>query len=278
VAANIQSVTDDAIKSNSQNTVDTALAANIQSVTDDAIKSNSQNTVDTALAANIQSVTDDAIKSNSQKTVDTALAANIQSIPVDPLSDSKSADKDPSVRPSSSDSTADKLPNHELLGSTLAQAPALKMVDPKAVLDLQSQIDKVHSNLDKLSPAKTPKAPVSAFASLVLETRLPANNQLKQKPASSLPQATQVASLPIFEKNLQPLADEPLRSGEPARDKTASIQNKASENKPARPSKEAVESVAPLASQTPATDKTVPVNVDTTMLSNLTHAMMYGGM
>lgn len=248
---------------------------NIQKANSSHFESNLQSVVDAAATANIQSVTDDAIKSNSQKAVDTALADNIQSIPVDSLSDSKVADKDPVVRPSSSNSSADKLPNHELLGSALAQAPVLKMIDPKAVLDLQSQIDKVHLNLDKLSPAKTPKAPVSAFASLVLETRLPANNQLKQKPASSLPQATQVASLPIFEKNLQLLADETLRSVAPVRDKTASIQNKAYENKSARPSMEAVESAPPLASQTPATDKAEAVNVDATMLSNLTRAVHY---
>jgi uncharacterized tellurite resistance protein B-like protein len=275
VKDNIQKANSSHFESNLQSVVDAAATSNIQSVTDKAIKSHSQKVADAVSTANIQSVTDDAIKSNSQKAVDTALAANIQSIPVDSLSDSKVADKDPAVRPSSSDSSADKLPNHELLGSTLIQVPALKMVDPKAVQDLQSQIDKVHLNLDKLSPAKTPKAPVSAFASLVLETRLPANNQLKQKPASSLPQATQVASLPIFEKNLQPLADEPLHSGNPVHDKTASSQNKAYENKSARPSKEAVESVTPLAFQTPATDKAESFNVDTTMLSNLTRAVHY---
>lgn len=272
---NIQKANSSHFEPNLQSVVDAAATSNIQSVTNDAIKSHSQKVADAVTTANIQSVTDDAIKSNSQKAVDTALADNIQSIPVDSLSDSKVADKNPAAHPSSSDSSADKLPNHELLGSTLIQVPALKMVDPKAVQDLQSQIDKVHLNLNKLSPAKTPKAPVSAFASLVLETRLPANNQLKQKPASSLLQATQIASLPIFEKNLQPLADEPLRSEDPVRDKTASIQNKAYENKSARPSKEAIESGPPLASQTPATDKAEAVNVDTTMLSNLTRAVHY---
>ena len=94
------------------------------------------------------------------------------------------------------------------------------MVDPKSVQDLQTQIDKVHTNLDRLSPSKSksPNTAVSGFASLVLETRLPANHQLKQQPSTSLVQAVNTVPLPlplplplpVFEIHIQPVAIEQL--------------------------------------------------------------------
>ena len=149
---------------------------------------------------------------------------------------------------SQADLPKDKLPNRQQLGSTIAQASALKLVDPQALEDLQSQIDKVHSNLDKLAPATLPKAPPFAFASLVLETRLPPNHQLRQKPSVSLPEASQAIALPAFEKNLQSLADEQLRSSDSAPPKATD---------PGNTAKIPSEKIAN----------------DTTMLSNLTQAI-----
>jgi hypothetical protein len=167
----------------------------------------------------------------------------------------------------------DKQPNHEFLGAALAYAPALKMVDPKSVQDLQFQIDKVHSNLDKLSPAKTPKAPVSAFASLVLETRLPANNQLKQKPSSSLPQVTPAVSLPDFGKNLQPLADQQTNSVDAAPPKTAIGTNISSEKISSATSNDVIALTASVASTMPISGKPEAIDSHPTMLSNLTQSI-----
>ena len=272
VAANIQQVGDDAIKSNPQKLADAAVAANIQQVGDDAIKSNQQKLAGAAVAANIQQVDDDAIKTNSQKLAGmaapvntqllapasdsanpqaipaTVVAANIQSLPSEALTQQKGNAADRAGMLSQADLPKDKLPNRQQLGSTIAQASALKLVDPQALEDLQSQIDKVHSNLDKLAPATLPKAPPFAFASLVLETRLPPNHQLRQKPSVSLPEASQAIALPAFEKNLQSLADEQLRSSDSAPPKATD---------PGNTAKVPSEKIAN----------------DTTMLSNLTQAI-----
>ena len=272
VAANIQQVDDDAIKSNQQKLADAAVAANIQQVGDDAIKSNQQKLADAAVAANIQQVGDDAIKSNSQKLAgiaasgntqllapasesanqqaipSTGIPANIQSLPSEALTHQKGNAADLAGKVSQADLPKDKFSNRQQSGSTILQASALKLVDPQAMEDLQSQIDKVHSNLDKLVPATPAKAPPSAFASLVLETRLPPNHQLRQKPSVSLPEASQAIALPAFEKNLQSLADEQLRSSD----------------------------LAPPKATDPGNTAKIPsekIANDTTMLSNLTQAI-----
>ena len=269
---NIQQVDDEAIKSNPQKLAGAAVAANIQQVGDDAIKSNQQKLAGAAVAANIQQVDDDAIKTNSQKLAGiaapvntqllalasdsanpqaipaTVVAANIQSLPSEALTQQKGNAADRAGMLSQADLPKDKLPNRQQLGSTIAQASALKLVDPQALEDLQSQIDKVHSNLDKLAPATLPKAPPCAFASLVLETRLPPNHQLRQKPSVSLPEASQAIALPAFEKNLQSLADEQLRSSDSAPPKATD---------PGNTAKIPSEKIAN----------------DTTMLSNLTQAI-----
>ena len=272
VAANIQQVGDDAIKSKPQKLADAAVAANIQQVGDDAIKSNQQKLAGAAVAANIQQVDDDAIKTNSQKLAGiaapvntqllapasdsanpqaipaTIVTANIQSLPSEALTQQKGNAADRAGMLSQADLPKEKLPNRQQLGSTIAQASALKLVDPQALEDLQSQIDKVHSNLDKLAPATLPKAPPFAFASLVLETRLPPNHQLRQKPSVSLPEASQAIAPPAFEKNLQSLADEQLRSSDSAPPKATD---------PGNTAKVPSEKIAN----------------DTTMLSNLTQAI-----
>ena len=272
VKDNIQQADANGVNSNQQKLTDAAVAANIQQVGDDAIKSNQQKLADAAVAANIQQVGDDAIKSNSQKlagigaSVNTqllapvsenanqqalpsmGLSANIQPLPSEALTQQKDSASDRAGKLFQADLPKDKFSKRQQLGSTIAQPPALKFVDPQSVQDLQIQIDKVHLNLDKLSPATPPKAPPSAFATLILETRLPANNQLRQKPSINLPEATQAVALPFLEKNLQSLADDPVKSSDAALPKATGAGNAA---------------VIPSGK----------IASDTTMLSNLTQAI-----
>ena len=248
VAANIQQVDDDAIKSNPQKLAGDAVAANIQQVGDDAIKTNAQKLAGIAASVNTQLLAPASDSANPQAIPATVVAANIQSLPSEALTQQKGNAADRAGMLSQADLPKDKLPNRQQLGSTIAQASALKLVDPQALEDLQSQIDKVHSNLDKLAPATLPKAPPFAFASLVLETRLPPNHQLRQKPSVSLPEASQAIAPPAFEKNLQSLADEQLRSSDSAPPKATD---------PGNTAKVPSEKIAN----------------DTTMLSNLTQAI-----
>ena len=248
VKDNIQQVDDDAIKSNQQKLADAAVAANIQQVGDDAIKTNSQKLAGIAALVNTQLLAPASDSANPQAIPATVVAANIQSLPSEALTQQKGNAADRAGMLSQADLPKDKLPNRQQLGSTIAQASALKLVDPQALEDLQSQIDKVHSNLDKLAPATLPKAPPFAFASLVLETRLPPNHQLRQKPSVSLPEASQAIAPPAFEKNLQSLADEQLRSSDSAPPKATD---------PGNTAKIPSEKIAN----------------DTTMLSNLTQAI-----
>ena len=251
VKDNIQQVDDEAIKSNPQKLAGAAVAANIQQVDDDAIKTNSQKLAGIAASVNTQLLAPASDSANPQAIPATVGAVNIQSLPSVALTQQKGNAADRAGMLSQADLPKDKLPNRQQLGSTIAQASALKLVDPQALEDLQSQIDKVHSNLDKLVPATpaTPaKAPPSAFASLVLETRLPPNHQLRQKPSVSLPEASQAIALPAFEKNLQSLADEQLRSSDSAPPKATD---------PGNTAKVPSEKIAN----------------DTTMLSNLTQAI-----
>ena len=248
MAANIQQVGDDAIKSNQQKLAGAAVAANIQQVHDDAIKTNSQKLAGIAAPVNTQLLAPASDSANPQAIPATVVTANIQSLPSEALTQQKGNAADRAGMLSQADLPKEKLPNRQQLGSTIAQASALKLVDPQALEDLQSQIDKVHSNLDKLAPATLPKAPPFAFASLVLETRLPPNHQLRQKPSVSLPEASQAIALPAFEKNLQSLADEQLRSSDSAPPKATD---------PGNTAKIPSEKIAN----------------DTTMLSNLTQAI-----
>jgi len=228
VAANIQQVDDDAIKSNQQKLADAAVAANIQQVGDDAIKSNSQKLAGIAASGNTQLLAPASESANQQAIPSTGIPAIIQSLPSEALTHQKGNAADLAGKVSQADLPKDKFSNRQQSGSTIAQASALKLVDPQALEDLQSQIDKVHSNLDKLVPATpaTPaKAPPSAFASLVLETRLPPNHQLRQKPSASLPEASQANAPPVFEKNLQSLADEQLKSSDAAPPKATDAGN-----------------------------------------------------
>jgi uncharacterized tellurite resistance protein B-like protein len=248
VAANIQQVDDDAIKSNPQKLAGDAVAANIQQVGDDAIKTNAQKLAGIAAPVNTQLLAPASDSANPQAIPATVVTANIQSLPSEALTQQKGNAADRAGMLSQADLPKEKLPNRQQLGSTIAQASALKLVDPQALEDLQSQIDKVHSNLDKLAPATLPKAPPFAFASLVLETRLPPNHQLRQKPSVSLPEASQAIAPPAFEKNLQSLADEQLRSSDSAPPKATD---------PGNTAKVPSEKIAN----------------DTTMLSNLTQAI-----
>jgi uncharacterized tellurite resistance protein B-like protein len=234
IVANIQQTSDDTLKDNKQKLASAAQVANIQQANDEALKDNKQKLASAAEAANIQQANDEALKDNKQRLASASEAANVQQIkPVAELANKQAAPdaallSSRHVLPSqplsvpqgkhagqTQDRSATHTPQVTLQepnkpGTTLVQAALLKMVDPKSVQALQTQIDKVHTHLDKLSPSQTPKTAVSGFASLVLETRLPANNQLKQKPSTSLVQAANTLVLPAFEKNLQPLADEPL--------------------------------------------------------------------
>ena len=248
VKDNIQQVDDEAIKSNPQKLAGAAVAANIQQVGDDAIKTNSQKLAGIAALVNTQLLAPASDSANPQAIPATVVTANIQSLPSEALTQQKGNAADRAGMLSQAELPKDKLPNRQQLGSTIAQASALKLVDPQALEDLQSQIDKVHSNLDKLAPATLPKAPPFAFASLVLETRLPPNHQLRQKPSVSLPEASQAIALPAFEKNLQSLADEQLRSSD----------------------------LAPPKATDPGNTAKIPsekIANDTTMLSNLTQAI-----
>jgi hypothetical protein len=224
-AANIQQVDDDAIKSNQQKLADAAVAANFQQVGDDAIKSNSQKLAGIAASGNTQLLAPASESANQQAIPSTGIPANIQSLPSEALTHQKGNAADLAGKVSQADLPKDKFSNRQQSGSTILQASALKLVDPQALEDLQSQIDKVHSNLDKLVPATPAKAPPSAFASLVLETRLPPNHQLRQKPSASLPEASQANAPPVFEKNLQSLADEQLKSSDAAAPKATDAGN-----------------------------------------------------
>ena len=212
IAPNIQQVNDEALKDNKQKLPGAVEAANIQQVNDEALKDNKQKLPGAAETANIQQINDEALKDNKQKLNVAGLLSPDHSLPSSALSDKYNKKSDQVVDKPLTVNTQDKLNHSQKIGVTIAQAPALKMVDPKSVQDLQTQIDKVHTNLDRLSPSKSksPNTAVSGFASLVLETRLPANNQLKQQPSTSLVQAVNTVPLPVFEIHIQPVAIEPL--------------------------------------------------------------------
>ena len=171
VKDNIQQVDANGVNSNQQKLAGAAVAANIQQVDDDAIKTNAQKLAGIAASVNTQLLAPASDSANPQAIPATVVAANIQSLPSEALTQQKGNAADRAGMLSQAELPKDKLPNRQQLGSTIAQASALKLVDPQALEDLQSQIDKVHSNLDKLAPATLPKAPPFAFASLVLETR-----------------------------------------------------------------------------------------------------------
>ena len=218
-----------------------------------------------------------ASESANQQTISaTGLSANIQSLPSEVLTHQKVHSADRADQLSKADVPKDKLSKHQLLGSTVAQTSALKLVDPQSLQDLQTHIDKVHSNLDKLAPSVPSKTFSSAFASLVLETRLPTNHQLRQKPSDNLPEASQATVLPAFEKNLQSLADEPLKSSDATPPHAADELNKAmiaSEKIASDVSAAPVIFNALVNSEMAATAKPEAIKNDTTMLSNLTHAI-----
>lgn len=207
---NVQKVDVKGINPNQANVSEVGIVANIQQTSDDTLKDNKQKLASAAEAANVQQIKPVAELANKQAAPDAALVPSRHVLPSQPLSVPQGKHAGQTQDRSATHTPQVTLQEPNKPGTTLVQAALLKMVDPKSVQALQTQIDKVHTHLDKLSPSQTPKTAVSGFASLVLETRLPANNQLKQKPSTSLVQAANTLVLPAFEKNLQPLADEPL--------------------------------------------------------------------
>ncbi len=276
VKDNIQQADVNGVKSNQQKLADAAVAANIQQVGDEAIKSNSQKLDGIAASVNTQLLAPASENANQQTISATVLSANIQPLPSEVLTHQKGHPADRADQLPQADMPKDKLSNHQLLGSTVAQISALKLVDPQSLQDLQTHIDKVHSNLDKLASSVSSKTFSSAFASLVLETRLPTNHQLRQKPSDNLPEASQATVLPAFEKNLQSLADEPLKSSDATPPHAADELNKAmitSEKIASDVSAAPVIFNALVNSEMAATAKPEAIKNDTTMLSNLTHAI-----
>jgi len=147
------------------------VATNIQQIEISAESANRQKTVADALTANIQQIEASAAISNRQKVGALMPVTNKQSGGVDKLTsqtlalDTSSIDFNTDFVSLSQSSKASDIPVIK------SEDHKLKLIDAQLVLNLQSKIALVHSNLDKLVPIKLHKV-LSSIASTSVYSNL----------------------------------------------------------------------------------------------------------
>ena len=175
---NIQRAQENNIVSENLNLDAENVATNIQQIEISAESANRQKTVADALTANIQQIEASAAISNRQKVGALMPVTNKQSGGFDKLTsqtlalDTSSIDFNTDFVALSQSSKASDIPVIK------SEDHKLKLIDAQLVLNLQSKIALVHSNLDKLVPIKLHKV-LSSIASTSV------HSNLKQVPFSA---------------------------------------------------------------------------------------------
>ena len=170
--------------------------ANIQQIGVSAQADNRQKTSATKPNINKQQLEKQDQSVNRQAAADSDIVDHSTSVNKSVLIDKRSAVDQPSINDTFSRGTAILRSNLQNTTALDIASSNLKLIKPEEVANLHKKIDDVHTQLNKLMPGKAAVISKNTFTDLVLNTRLPMDDQLRQ---SEKTHAIHISSDGIFD-------------------------------------------------------------------------------